>query len=123
MKVFVAHLTFECNEHVSQTVDIGDFRTLYGNECIDAMHIRDIFEENDIEIIPSILAGGVPGGMIERTAFDFMENKILTTLKQHLKEIDGVYLQFHGASGVLNLEDVSAEHHIVKRIRETGSDL
>ena len=64
MKVFVAHLTFECNEHVSQTVDIGDFRTLYGNECIDAMHIRDIFEENDIEIIPSILAGGVPGGMI-----------------------------------------------------------
>lgn len=118
MKVFVAHLTFECNEHVSQTVDIGDFRTLYGNECIDAMHIRDIFEENDIEIIPSILAGGVPGGMIERTAFDFMENKILTTLKQHLKEIDGVYLQFHGASGVLNLEDVSAEHHIVKRIRE-----
>ena len=118
MKVFVAHITFECNEHVSQTVDVEDFRTLYGNECIDAMHIRDIFEDNGIEIIPSILAGGVPSGMIERRAFDFIENKILTTIKNNLKEIDGLYLQFHGASGVLDLEDVSAEHHILKRIRE-----
>ena len=118
MKAFVAHITFECNEHVSQTVDVEDFRTLYGNECIDAMHIRDIFEDNGIEIIPSIFACGGPCGMVERRAFDFIENKILTTIKNNLKEIDGIYLQFHGASGVLDLEDVSAEHHIIKKIRE-----
>lgn len=118
MNVFVAHITSECNEHVSQTFKIEDFHILYGNECIDAMNVRDIFEKNGIGIIPSIFAGGTPGGMIERDAFDFIAEKILSTLKKNLLHIDALYLQFHGASGVLNLDDVSAEHYLIKRIRE-----
>ena len=44
MKVLVAHFTSECNEHISHTVGLDEFHLLYGDECLEAMHIRDIFE-------------------------------------------------------------------------------
>ena len=40
------------------------------------------------------------------------------TLKSNIGEIDAIYLQFHGASGIRDLEEVSAEHVLLKRIRE-----
>ena len=122
MKVLVAHFTSECNEHISHTVGLDEFHLLYGDECLEAMHIRDIFENADVELIPAIFAALHPNGMIKREAFDFVADKILTTIKEHLSEINGIYLQFHGASGVAGLDEVSGEHYLLKRIREiTGN--
>lgn len=118
MKVLAAHFTAECNEHISHTVDIEEFLVLYGKECIDNMHVRDIFEEEEIELIPSIYANLHPNGMIKRQAFDFIKNKIFDTINDHKHEIDGIYLQLHGASGVLDLPEVSGEHYILKGIRK-----
>lgn len=118
MKVFVAHMTSECNEHVSRDAPLEDFLLLYGDECIDAMHIRDVFEDRGIEIVPSIFAGLHPSGMIRKEAFDYIADKILSTLKDNLPDIDAIYLQLHGASGVRGLEGVSGEHYLLKRIRE-----
>ncbi|MFV0479038.1 MAG: M81 family metallopeptidase [Anaerorhabdus sp.] len=117
MKVLVAYMSAECNEHIKHTVSIEEFNVYYDQKCIDEMDIRDIFEENEIEIVPSIYARINPNGMIEREAYDFIEEKMLSEIRLHLHEIDGIYLQFHGASGVLNLDRVSAEHHIIKKIR------
>lgn len=100
MKVLVAHFTSECNEHISHTVGLDEFYLLYGDECLEAMHIRDIFEKADMELIPVIFASLHPNGMIKREAFDFVADKILTAVREHLGEINGIYLQFHGASGV-----------------------
>ena len=118
MKILVAHLTSECNEHISHQVELKDFKILYGEEAVHAMHIDDILEKENIEAVPAIYAGLHPDGMIKREAFDFICDKILASIKEHLSEIDGLYLQFHGASGVLDLECVSAEHYLLKRIRE-----
>lgn len=118
MKVFIAHMTAECNEHISHTVDLNEFLLLYGEECIDAMHIRTVFEEKRIQIIPSIYASLHPNGMIKREAYEFIANKIINDLKENLKEIDGIYLQLHGASGVVGLDKISAEHDLIHRIRE-----
>ena len=118
MKVFVAHMTSECNEHVSRDATLDDFLLLYGDECIDAMNIRDIFEGAGMDIVPSIFAGLSPSGMIERAAFDFIADKMLSALREHLSEIDGIYLQLHGASGIRGLDGVSAEHWLVRRMRE-----
>ena len=63
MKVFVAHFTAECNEHISHVVDKNDFLFLYGDECIAAMNIKEVFEKENIEIIPSIYANVNPNGM------------------------------------------------------------
>ena len=43
MKVLVAHITSECNEHISHVADLDAFLLLYGDDCIKAMHIKDIF--------------------------------------------------------------------------------
>lgn len=118
MKVFVAHMTSECNEHVRKDATLDDFLLLYGDECIDAMHVRDIFEGHGIQIVPSIFASLHPSGMIEKATFDYICDTILDTLKSNIGEIDAIYLQFHGASGIRDLEEVSAEHVLLKRIRE-----
>lgn len=118
MKVLFAKLSAECNEHISQTMGIEDFSIVYGDKAIEETRTADIFKEKGIELIPSINATGGAGGMIERSAFDFIENKILSTIKQHLHELDGIFLHLHGASGVLDLDCVSGEFHIVKQIRK-----
>ena len=118
MNVFLAHITSECNEHVSNPLDIDGFHILYGNDAIDAMHVRDIFESHNIGMISSIFARATPSGMITREAFDVISERILTVLRDNIHCIDGLYLQFHGASGVLDLDEVSAEHYLIKKIRE-----
>ena len=77
MKILIAHMTSECNEHISHTVDLDEFLLLYGNDCINAMHIQDVFEAENIEIIPSIYASLHPNGMIKREAYEFIADKIL----------------------------------------------
>lgn len=117
-KVLVAHFSAECNEHVTHQTDLGEFRLLYGEESINAMAVRDIFEDQDIELIPSIYANTSPTGMIKREAFDYIANTMLDAIKKHDGEFDAIYLQWHGASGVLDLPEISGEHYLIKKIRK-----
>lgn len=118
MKVFVAHFTSENNEHIEHTVNIDEFHLKYGEDCLDAIGVRDIFENSNIEMIPSIYADINPNGMIEKEAFDIISEKILSKLIDNINEIDALYLQFHGASGILDLDCVSGEHYLINEIRK-----
>ncbi len=69
MKVLAAHVTSECNEHIAQIDGLEKMRVLYGKDCLEAVHVKDIFEEKQIELIPSIFASCHPGGLLEREAF------------------------------------------------------
>lgn len=53
---------------------------------LTAMHIQDVFEAENIEIIPSIYASLHPNGMIKREAYEFIADKILETIKGNLNE-------------------------------------
>ena len=114
MKVFVVHVTSVCIEQVSHDATLSDFLLKQGDDCIEAMHVRDIFEEAGIGIIPSIFAGLHPRGMIEYDALSIST----TRFTKHLGETDGIYLQLHGASGVRNLVCVSLEHYLLCAIRQ-----
>ncbi|MFV0379444.1 MAG: M81 family metallopeptidase [Anaerorhabdus sp.] len=118
MKVLVAHFNAENNQHISHTVKIDEFDVRYDQDCIDAMFIGDIFEKANIEVIPSIYATINPNGMVERSAFDFICNRMFSDIRKHKNEIDGIYLHLHGASGILDLDEVSGEHFIIKEIRK-----
>lgn len=118
MKVFLAHFSAECNDRVTRDAKLENFRLLYGDDCLEAMHVADIFEDAGIEPVPSLFAGINPSGMIEREAYDFIADRIISDLREHLAEIDAIYLQLHGASGVLGLDCVSGEHDLLRRIRE-----
>lgn len=118
MKVLLANVGAECNSHISHVATLDDFRILYGEEAIDAMHVRDIFERENIEMIPAVCAALPPNGMVHYDAFSYLANKILDTIRENLNSIDAIYLQLHGASGVVGLDCVSAEHYILKEIRK-----
>ncbi|AMC93945.1 hypothetical protein AOC36_08080 [Erysipelothrix larvae] len=117
MKVLVAHVSAECNEHISHTVGLDEFLLLRGDECIDALYVREVFEEAGIEIIPSQFASLPPNGMVKKEAYVEIADRIINDINTHMGTFDGIYLHLHGASGVVGLEEISGEHYIIKRIR------
>lgn len=116
MKVLVAKFVLEANENIPMKCDFENIEIRFGKECLERMQLNNIFEKNNIDIIPAIYADAASSGIMKKSCFDFIENKILTTLEEHIHEIDGIYLHLHGASEVENIG--SGEHHLVKKIRE-----
>ena len=55
--------------------------------------------------------------MLSREAFETISAELLRRVREHLSEIDGIYLRLHGASGVDGLEEVSGEHVLIRRLR------
>ena len=70
MKVFVGGMDAECNEHVSKVIGLDDIHLLYGDECTDALNVRDVFEAAGIGVIGGLYAHAGPTGMIRREAFE-----------------------------------------------------
>lgn len=118
MKVLVGHFSSESNEHSKSLMTFDKFLFKFGEDAIDALEVRDIFEDKGIELIPSIVARGHPHGPVTKDTFDFIYSRFMQAVKDHVHEIDGIYLFLHGASKVLELEGGSAEHAIVKGIRK-----
>lgn len=118
MKVLIGHFNSESNEWSYQKMAYENFDFKHEEECVDVMNVRDIFENQGIEVVPSLYANGHPGGLIKKDAFDFILERFTTKVKEHLAEIDGIYLYLHGASKVMDLEGDSAEHNILFEIRK-----
>ena len=117
MKVLVGRFSSESNEHSRSLMSLDKFILKYGEDCIDSMYCRDIFEKNGIELIPSIGAIGHPHGPVTLQAYEFIVDKFKQSVKEHLHEIDGIFLFLHGASKVIGLQGGSAEHAILRDIR------
>ncbi len=117
MKVFVGGMDAECNEHVSKIIGLNDIHLLYGDECADALNVRGTFESAGVGVIGGLYAHAGPTGMISLEAFETISSELLRTVKEHIREIDGIYLKLHGASGIAGLDGVSGEHALVKRLR------
>lgn len=116
MKVLVAQFVTESNENIPYNTDLEKYNLLFGDECINGMRLGNIYEENDIELIPSIYADSSTGGVVTENAFKYIENKILEDIKKHLHEIDGIYFHLHGASEVEGIG--SGDHHILAEVRK-----
>ncbi len=118
MRVFLAGMDAECNGHVSKIVQLEDMHLLRGAECVDALNVGDIFAAEGIEPVGGLYAKAGPTGMIAREAFDRIVGDILAAVKENLSRIDGIYLRLHGASGIADLDEVSGEHVLVKKLRQ-----
>lgn len=118
MKVLTGFFNSESNEHTQKKMDIENFLFYEGADCIERMGIAPIFADHQIELIPSFYANGHPGGLITKPAFDYILRKFVTSVRDHLDIIDGIYLYLHGASKVEGLAEISAEHVILREIRK-----
>ncbi|WP_269920244.1 MULTISPECIES: M81 family metallopeptidase [Bacillaceae] len=118
MKILIAKFIIESNANIPYKSNLENFTLLFGEDCIREMKCKDVFEKQGVEIIPSIYADASAGGVLEKTAFDYIEKRILDDVKKHIHEIDGIFLHLHGASEVEDLEGGSGDHHILKMIRK-----
>lgn len=118
MKVLIGFYSEEANAYSNKICRIQDFNLKYGEDVKTEMYVKDLFEKEGIELIPTIHADGYAQGLVRKDAFDFIENCILSTLKENLNEVDGIFLFLHGASNVVGLEGESGEHHIAREIRK-----
>ncbi|MDF9824207.1 microcystin degradation protein MlrC [Breznakia sp. PF5-3] len=115
MKVLVGEFVTESNSNVPNMCELKDYDISFGDECIRKMKIRDVFDKNNIKLIPSIYANAGASGVIEKASFQYIENYLLKKIKNHIHEIDGIFLMLHGASEVQGIG--SGDHHILKEIR------
>lgn len=118
MKVLTGFFNAESNAHVQKKCQLADFDFLYGNEMIAEMKTEALFEENGIELIPSIYANGYAQGVVAKEAFDVIADTMIRTVKENIHEIDGIFLFLHGGSFINNLEGNSGEHYILREIRK-----
>ena len=116
MKVLIGQFINEANANIPVKDEITTFDIAFGDELIEKMQVGDIFEQAGIEIIPSVYAVSGASGVSKRHTFDYIEACFLNAVREHLHEIDGIYLMLHGASEVDGLG--SGDHHILKAIRD-----
>ncbi len=116
MKVMVGQFKTESNGNIPLRNELSRYDIAFGNECIRKLKVGDIFEKEGIEMIPSIYADTNPSYILTKPTFDYIESCFLKTVKEHIHEIDGIYLMLHGASEVDEIG--SGDHHILKEIRK-----
>ena len=116
MKILIGFFTTESNANIRQKATLADYDLAWGEDCLRKNKVSDVFSQAGIEMIPTLYANAAGAGVIERKAFEYIENNFLTAVREHLHELDGIYLHLHGASTVEGLG--SGDHHILKKIRE-----
>ncbi|MCF0111212.1 MAG: M81 family metallopeptidase [Erysipelotrichaceae bacterium] len=116
-KVIIGTFVTESNENIPTKNDIDLYDIAFGDKCIDKMAVKEVFDAAGVEIIPSIYAVAGAAGVTKKRTFDYIETCFLDTVREHLHEVDGIYLMMHGASYV-DGGIGSGDHHIVKEIRK-----
>ena len=116
MKIIAAKFTLEANEHVPMFCDLENTALSFGKEALSHMQLGDVFDRPDIELIPVLCADAGCSGVMRKGCFDYLEQRILNAVREHLPELDGIYLHLHGASEVEGLG--SGDHHILAAIRK-----
>ena len=100
MKVLVGLFNAECNANIPLTSDLSDFDLAFKDQVIEKMYVREIYDQAGVEIIPAVYANAGATGIVEKSAFESIENSFLAVIQKHLHELDGIYLHLHGASYV-----------------------
>jgi microcystin degradation protein MlrC len=101
MKILVGGLGHESNTFTPFLTRMEDFRPLFGEETLRESSRRGSFAgivstlegHDDIELVPTITAHAMPGGIVEREIFETLKGKIL----EQAHDVEGVCLYLHGA--------------------------
>ena len=109
----------ECSTYSRIRTRMEDFRVLAG-EGLAAAAEFDFLRSYPHRFSPTLYARAIPGGPVERSAYDTFKERFIHSLKQ-LLPLDGLYLPMHGALYVEGMED--AEGDWISAAREAvGAD-
>ena len=72
MKVLIGQFVTESNANIPHQCETTDYDIAFGEECIQKMQIRPVFEKHGIELIPSIYANAGAAGVVRPPAVAFI---------------------------------------------------
>ncbi len=125
MRIATGCIGHETNTFSSVPTSIDDFKRSYhiSDDIISTFRqtstITGGFIENSeklgIQIIPLLWTFAMPSGAVEQRAYDTLKGEFLDLLR-NARQIDGVFLDLHGAMATEEIED--AEGDLIRSVRE-----
>lgn len=118
MKIICASYQCESNSKAKLAPSKADFEYFCGNDIFKKLVVKDIFEKEGFEVIPSIYAVALPSATMKKDIYFYYAEQILETVRKN-PDADGVYIFFHGS---MEVEEIgSGELYILKEIRKIVS--
>ena len=74
MKILIGFFTTESNANIRQKATLADYDLAWGEDCLRKNKVSDVFSQAGIEMIPTLYANAAGAGVIERKAFEYIEN-------------------------------------------------
>ncbi|NLY45585.1 MAG: M81 family metallopeptidase [Tissierella sp.] len=119
MRIVVGNFYQESTTFNPFVMDKDAFTFVEGEEVKERISVTNYFEEQGIEVIPTIYANATSAGCVAEEAYRFFADKIINVLKNE-KDIDGIWLHLHGAMEVVNVG--AGEAALLREIREVVGD-
>lgn len=115
MKIICA--SFQCESDSKATIHPQTYDFVYakGQEALNKLAVKEIFEQAGFKVIPSIYAVALPSGTVEWDIYKYYADQILDTVRQNPDAV-GIYIWFHGSMEVENIG--SGELYLLKEIRK-----
>jgi len=103
-RIAVAGIHIESSTFTPYISTADDFIVTRGEELMDRFYWRDEDWATQIEWIPVLHSRALPGGVVERGAYDAWKAEILEGLAA-AGPLDGLFFDIHGAMSVQGMDD------------------
>ena len=118
MKIIVASFQCESNSRAKLHPKKYDFEYFKGEDIFKKLVVKEIFEENGFEVVPSVYAVALPSATVEKDTYLYYADQIMDVVKAN-PDAAGVYIFFHGS---MEVEEIgSGELYLLKEIRKVVS--
>ena len=107
MRLAVGGIHTECSTYSRIRTRAEDFHILRNDEILRDEHFR-FLQDYPHQFTPTFYARAVPGGPVERAAYEQFKSEFLGRLHQ-LGPLDGLYLAMHGAMYVDGMHDAEGD--------------
>ncbi len=112
LRVVVAELKQETATFNPVPTRYADFRVCraadiplaYGSTRTELSGALNVFQREEIEVLPTFAAAAVSGGRVEKTDLDRLLNELLEAVRPHARA-DGFYIALHGAMAGVGEDD------------------
>ncbi len=119
-RIAVCGLHIESSTFTPYTSTASDFIVTRGDDLLARFYWIKEDWATCVEWVPILHARALPGGVVEREAYEEWKAEILDGLS-HTEKLDGLFFDIHGAMSVHGYDDVEGD--LITAIREViGSD-
>ena len=96
MKILVASFQCESNSKAKLHPQKSDFEYFKGEDIFKKLIVKEIFEKEGFEVVPSVYAVALPSATVELATYHYYANQILDVVRAN-SDVAGVYIFFHGS--------------------------